>query len=132
MAATRGHLMFETTILIVDDEVAYCNALGDALRSYGYNVHTAHNAHEALSLLKWLVPDLLILDIMMPQIDGLLLLKQLRSNPEWDHVPIIIASALAEQHQSNVAMEAGANHYLVKPYTMEILRTTVGQFLPVA
>ena len=124
--------MFETTILIVDDEVAYCAALGDALRTYGYNVYTAHNAHEALNLLEWLVPNLLILDIMMPQIDGLLLLKQLRSDPEWDNVPIIIASALAETQQSTAAIEAGANHYLVKPYTMKKLKTTVGQFLPAA
>jgi CheY-like chemotaxis protein len=123
--------MFESTILVVDDEVTYCDIVGEALRSFGFNVHTANNAAEASRLLEYIEPDLIIMDNRMPKIDGVLLLKELRANPEWARTPIIMASADPPKNGSKSgALEAGPTFYLTKPFTIDTLRTSIQKFLP--
>src|SRR3990172_8193203 len=79
-------------ILVVDDEVPFTEIMAEILRSYGLQTKVAHSAREALGLMSDGVPQLLILDVMMPETDGLTLMGQVKSNTRWDGIPVVIAS----------------------------------------
>ena len=85
--------MVRPNILIVDDEKQYCTVISDLLKSYGCDVHVANDAGDALFRLKNSIPDLILMDIMMPEIDGLTLIGRLRLMDKWSKIPIIAISA---------------------------------------
>ena len=117
-------------ILIVDDEKAYCRVVGELLAEYGYDVSVAYDAGDALFRLKNTHPDLILMDVMMPQIDGLSLIGRLRLSEPWGKIPIIVVSAKAQPADRIAAIGAGANGFLPKPFTANMLRTTIEQHLP--
>jgi two-component system phosphate regulon response regulator PhoB len=118
-------------ILIVDDEVTYCAVIEEILRSYGFLTYIANNASEALLLLEDTLPDLIMLDIMMPEIDGITFVRRIRSNPLWDNIPNIIASARPLEEGPDSVGDIGANAYLSKPFSAKELRTVLREFLAV-
>jgi CheY-like chemotaxis protein len=117
-------------VLVVDDEVVYCDVIRLVLEAYGVDVLTAHNANQALNALEDVKPDMFIVDMMMPDIDGLQFVQRLRDDPVLGAEPILIASAKAMPADRQAALEAGASHFLSKPFTAKQLRDILRTYLP--
>ena len=107
------------SILITDDEPQIRKFLRVALSSHDYQVEEAETGKEALRLLTTHPPDILILDLGLPDMEGIALLKSLR---EWSQLPVIVLSARGQEQTKVEALEAGADDYLTKPFgTAELL-----------
>jgi two-component system KDP operon response regulator KdpE len=105
-------------VLIVDDEQRIVNFLSSKLRASGYEVITASNGEEALEQVQAQEPDLMVLDVMMPKMDGFETLKQLRS---FSSVPVIILSAKGTNVDKIKGLGLGADDYLAKPFSPDEL-----------
>jgi len=114
--------MNDRPILVVDDESEILRAVRSGLRAQGYRVETASNGEEALRMASTEAPALVVLDVMMPGIDGIEVCKRFR---EWSNVPIIVLSALGQERQKVLALDAGADDYLTKPFGMDELTARV-------
>ena len=117
------------TVFVVDDETGYTEIVRDVLENYGLEVHISNGAFEAAELLSWMTPDLVLLDIMMPSVDGITLLRYLRRDQNKPKVPIVVVSAHPETREE--ALAAGADGYLAKPFTADDLRSTISRYLKV-
>ena len=122
--------MTKPLVLLIDDEVAYAKVIGEALKKHGFEVIIAGNAGEALEIFQQTKPSLILLDVMMPEIDGLTLLKWLREHSEQDDLPIHVVSAKAQEADKQAALKAGANGFIAKPFSLDELLQTVGTYLP--
>jgi two-component system chemotaxis response regulator CheY len=108
--------------LVVDDSRAVRVILARTVRELGYEVREAGNGVEALAVLESNEPfDLALLDWNMPEMNGLQLLEQLRSKRRYDAMHIIMVTTETEMEQMAAALAAGANEYVMKPFTREIL-----------
>jgi two-component system sensor histidine kinase KdpD len=105
-----------STILVVDDEPAVREALEDLLVGEGYRVHLAESGAEALPKATKIVPDLILLDVMMPDVDGLTVCRDLRADALLAEVPIILITSLADRASRLQGFEAGADDYVTKPF----------------
>ena len=104
-----------TRILIVDDHPANLKLAADVLRSEGFGVETAQDADEARSILEQRVPDLILMDIAMPGMDGLTLTRLLKAQSRYGEVPIVALTASAMRGDEAKALAAGCVGYIVKP-----------------
>ncbi len=102
-------------ILIVDDDQGLTQLLRLIFESKGFGVTIAHNGEQALEALARELPEAVILDIMMPGINGLQVCRQVRSDPRTTDVPIVVLTAKADPQTRQDALDAGATEYLVKP-----------------
>lgn len=102
-------------ILIVDDELRNLKLMGAILKNYGYEYEMAANGHEALEKTKSFSPDLILLDIMMPEMDGYEACRRLKENHETRHILIVIVTALDKPEDMAKGFEAGADEFLSKP-----------------
>jgi DNA-binding response OmpR family regulator len=105
-----------TKIMVVDDDVETTNVLEQILTLAGYEPVTVNNSAIAVQAAGLVHPDLFLLDLMMPEIDGFKLCRMLRQEPEFMQTPIIIVTALGDSDSKVVAYGAGANDYITKPY----------------
>ena len=121
--------MLKPVILIVNDERPYVDLLGELLEKYGLEAHTAYDAGDALFRLRAKKPDLILMDLKMPQMDGLSLIDRLRSNRKWQKIPIIVVSAKTGREDQQAALEAGANRFLTKPFSSKDLVSVLGEFV---
>ena len=112
-------------ILVIDDEKPFCEVVAEILLNDGHTVQKAFSASQALSILESFEPTLIILDIMMPDIDGLTMVRRLRALPRFAHLPIIVSSAKFQDEDRREALEAGANHFLTKPFSAQELRNSI-------
>ncbi|MBP7960453.1 MAG: response regulator [Caldilineaceae bacterium] len=103
------------TILVVDDEATLRKLMQFHLRPHGYNVITAGNGVEALEVINSQIPALVIIDVMMPEMNGYELTRQLRKNPRTAHIPIILLTALSNVQEKVEGFQAGADDFLIKP-----------------
>jgi two-component system KDP operon response regulator KdpE len=101
-------------VLVVDDERAIRRYLHAALNAQGYTVYEASNGQEALNAAVTYRPDLIILDLGLPDIDGVEVTQRLR---EWTHIPILILSVREQESDKIAALDAGADDYLTKPFS---------------
>jgi DNA-binding response OmpR family regulator len=108
-------------VLVVDDEMEIRHLLSMMLRLVGYETVEATDGVDALHKVGEKIPDALILDVMMPNMDGIEVCRILRSEEKTAHVPIIMLSGKAREEDVQTGMEAGANHYLTKPMVMDDL-----------
>lgn len=106
-------------ILVVDDEASIRELLAFNLKKNGYEVETAADGREALA--KAPKADLVLLDIMLPEIDGLEVCRRLKSSPQTNGIPIIMLTAKAEEIDRVLGLEMGADDYVVKPFSMREL-----------
>jgi MinD-like ATPase involved in chromosome partitioning or flagellar assembly/DNA-binding response OmpR family regulator len=119
----------EGMILVVDDNPTNCDLLSRQLKRQGYTVTTAANAHQALRLLKAVPYDLILLDVIMPEVDGLELLQQLKQDDRFKHIPAIVISALETIDVAVKCIELGAEDYLQKPYDPILLQARIATSL---
>jgi len=116
-------------ILIVDDQIEMLRMIGMNLEAKGYQIEAAQDAPGALERINRALPDLLILDIMLPGISGADLLRQLREDPKTKNLPVIILSALSQVDDKIAGLEAGADEYLTKPIDVRELIARVAAVL---
>lgn len=118
--------MIRSKILIVDDEINLVNMLQRLLKNLDYDVATATDGRQALERANQFEPDLILLDIKISNMDGIEVLKTLRSTTYFAEIPIIVLSAKGQLHEINAGIEAGADTYLCKPVMFdEILNTII-------
>jgi two-component system sensor histidine kinase/response regulator len=110
-----------STILVVDDSHEANRVVCVLLRHEGFQVKAAYGGREALDIILNDPPDLVLLDVMMPEIDGLEVLRRIRTNPETLELPVIMVTALGDTQDVIRGLELGANDYLTKPPQFEIL-----------
>ncbi len=115
-------------ILIVDDSPDILSITEAILFSAGYEVIAYTNGLIALQIMALMPPDLIILDITMPQIDGYEMTRRIRSNPQWDNIPILLFSAL-DRSQVVLGLECGADDILGKPVSIDVLLAKVSLLL---
>ena len=104
-------------ILIADDEPNIVAALEFLLQRNGYEVHVARNGDEALKLVEATHPDLVLLDVMMPQKSGYEVCKRIRERADWRHIKIIMLSAKGRDAEVNKGLSTGADVYVTKPFS---------------
>jgi two-component system KDP operon response regulator KdpE len=107
-----------TTILVVDDEPQIRRALRTSLEAHGYQVRTASNGTEAIEVAAEAAPDLVFLDLGLPDLDGTQVIERVRS---FSDVPVIVISVRDRQTDKVEALDAGADDYVTKPFAMEEL-----------
>ncbi|MBN2236498.1 MAG: response regulator [Bacteroidales bacterium] len=112
-------------ILIIEDENDLRNEIVDILNFENFIVFDAANGKEGLNIAFSQLPDLIICDIMMPEMDGMEVLKKIRSTPETILTPFIFITALADRNFSRKGMEMGADDYITKPFTIKELRAAI-------
>jgi two-component system KDP operon response regulator KdpE len=117
-------------VLVVDDEVAFGNVMREVIDSFGMDVRVAIGATQALTEMRREAPELLLVDVMMPEVDGLSLIRMVQKEPGWLGIPIIVVSARTGQADQNEALFAGADAFLAKPFTADELRKALRPFLP--
>jgi CheY-like chemotaxis protein len=111
-----------TTILVVDDEPCFREVVGDILAAEGHHILSACNVEEAFSAIQREKPAVILTDQMMPDVDGLAFVHRLRANPHWADIRVIVVSAKAQRDDIDRALQAGADDYLVKPFSARDLR----------
>ncbi len=116
-------------LLVVDDEHDMLLAIKLRLEKCGYEVHTATDGIEGLNLARRLKPDLIILDIMLPKMNGYKVSRFLKFDEEYKHIPVIMLTALAGERDRTTGIETGANAYITKPFETQELVDTVRRFL---
>jgi len=109
------------SILIIEDEASLRSEVVDMLSFEGYEMLEAENGREGIQKAREHDPDLILCDIMMPEMDGMEVLNQLRKFPETMYTPFIFMTALAERSHYRLGMETGADDYLTKPFTIKEL-----------
>lgn len=120
-----------TTILVVDDDLGCRKLTSRILTLNGFGAVVASNGLEALEILRSGNVDLILLDLMMPEMDGLTFVRAMRKNPRWDQVPVVVLSGVADLEVANKVCESGVQGFLVKSrYTIEDLLGQVRQYLP--
>lgn len=111
------------SILVVDDDPDILEALSEILESEGFGIRQARNGLEALDLVANLAPNLILLDLMMPVMDGWEFAERMRGRPEWARIPVIVLSA--DRNIGTKARELGALGYLAKPFELNELLSMV-------
>ncbi|HEX6940397.1 MAG TPA: response regulator [Longimicrobiales bacterium] len=113
--------MEDATIFVVDDDPALLRGLDIALQGRGYAVRTAPSGRALLDLLETERPDLLVMDVMMPGMSGLEVLKRLRSDARWAELPVMMVTAYPHADVKEEAWQGGAGEVVPKPFRLEEL-----------
>jgi CheY-like chemotaxis protein len=116
-------------ILLAEDNEANISTIYSYLTAQGYRVISAKNGKEAIAMACTESPDLILMDIQMPEMDGLAAIQQLRHDPNCGNIPIIALTALAMAGDRERCLDAGANDYLSKPVRLKNLASTIHQLL---
>jgi CheY-like chemotaxis protein len=121
--------MSRRSILVVDDNPSNLKLFTYLLALPGYDVRTAADAAQALDELGRMVPDLIIMDLQLPDVDGLTLTRQLKANPRIKAVPIVAVTASAMKGDEEKARAAGVDGYMSKPVEKRAFRAMVAEYL---
>jgi two-component system, OmpR family, alkaline phosphatase synthesis response regulator PhoP len=116
-------------ILVVDDEPDVASLLTLMLKSHGYTVITAGDGQEALEKARNEDPDLILLDVMLPRLDGYKVARMLKFDEHYSHIPIIMLTAKVQERDKQTGMEMGANDYMTKPFDTALLLDKVKEML---
>jgi two-component system phosphate regulon response regulator PhoB len=108
-------------ILIVDDEPDVTDLLAYTLKTKGYSVEAINNPNSSIGLARSFIPDLVILDVMMPELNGIQICRMLRADPKLKQVPVIFLTAKAEENDRIQGLESGADDYICKPFSTKEL-----------
>jgi len=117
------------TILIVDDEPDVLKLAEIRLRKWGYEIITASDGQNGLELIRNQKPDLVLLDLRLPNMDGVEVCRQVKNDKELKHITVILFTATEDMAVATMAKEHGADDYIVKPYEPEELLEKVKRFI---
>ncbi len=115
-------------VLIADDEPNIVTALEFLLKRSGYDVRVVTNGADALALIESYVPDVVLLDIMMPVKSGYEVCQRMRERPEWRHIKIVMLSAKGREAEVSKGMSLGADLYITKPFSTQELINAINAF----
>ena len=116
-------------ILIVDDEQDIVESLKFVLEVSGFVCYTAYNGEDGLKLAKEIMPDLIILDVMMPKINGYKISRLLKYDSKYKDIPIIMVTARSQEEDKLIGEETGADEYITKPFDLDDVVKTVQKYL---
>jgi two-component system alkaline phosphatase synthesis response regulator PhoP len=119
----------EFVILLVDDEPDILEFLGYNLRKEGYTVHTAENGRQAIEKSALILPHLIILDVMMPKMDGIETCTEIKKNPKLANTLVVFLTARGEDYSQIAGFEAGADDYITKPIKPKLIISRVKALL---
>lgn len=117
------------TLLIVDDSASMRQLVTFALKGAGYDVIAAVHGKDALSKLAGAKVDMVVTDLNMPEMDGITLIKQLRSSPATKFTPVVMLTTESQEAKKTEGKQAGASGWIVKPFTPDQLIETVKRFV---
>ncbi len=117
-------------VLLAEDEKNVILGVRTCLDAVGYDVEVVEDGEEALNSVKREHPDLILLDLLMPKVDGFEVLKVLKGNEETSKIPIVVLTAKAEETDRQRAMELGADNYMTKPFKPQELWDVIKGYLP--
>jgi len=121
--------MSSKKILIVDDEVDLVETIRFPLEMEGYTVLVSYNGEDALNQARRESPHLILLDLMLPKLDGYKVCRLLKFDEKFKHIPILMLTAKTQQKDKSMGMETGADEYITKPFDMEELMKKVRSYL---
>lgn len=116
-------------VLIVDDEENIVISMEFLLNQAGYYLEIARNGEEALEKVAAFTPDLILLDVMMPKINGFEVTRRVRENPAWQQIKIIMLTAKGREVEVTKGLALGANAYIIKPFSTKELMAQVEHIL---
>lgn len=116
-------------ILIIDDDPVITKLAGDVLLSRGYEVLITNDAPTGLEIAIKQAPDLIILDVMMPVINGFNICRLMKTQEECRHIPIVLLTSRSKDEDRKIGEEVGADAYLAKPLNTPLLLSTIERFL---
>jgi DNA-binding response OmpR family regulator len=112
-------------ILVIDDEPDTADMFAEMMQLDGYRVLVSYGGAQALRLIARERPDLVMLDMMMPDVSGMHVLQFMRRDPRLEHIPVLVVSARSKRDDIQAGLEAGANQYLTKPVSYRELHSAV-------
>ena len=121
--------MANETILIIDDNAVNLKLVKVLLMGEGYHIETATTAEEALKVLETFQPHLILMDIQLPQMDGIELTRILKANPKFKHIIILALTAYAMQGDKEKILAAGCDGYVAKPIDIQTLPKMIAEYL---
>ena len=116
-------------ILVVDDEMDILELIRHSLSKEGFEVHIAANGAQALEQTTKIKPEIILMDVMMPIMDGMEACRQLKENPETKHIPVVFLTARSEEFAELAGFEAGADDYIAKPIRPRVLLSRIKAIL---
>lgn len=116
-------------ILLVDDEQDIVETLKFVLEAEGYTCFCAYNGEDGLKLAKEIIPDLMVLDVMMPKINGFKISRLLKYDAKYKNIPIIMLTARSQDSDKQIGEETGADVYITKPFDLDEVVSTVAKLL---
>lgn len=116
-------------ILIVDDEVDIVETLKFVLEDIGYECYCAFDGEQGLNLAREIMPDLMILDVMMPKMNGYKIARLLKYDNKYKNIPIIMVTARSQDEDRLIGEETGANEYITKPFEIDIVVEKINEYL---
>jgi two-component system alkaline phosphatase synthesis response regulator PhoP len=132
--AGGGERVSKGRILVVDDEIYIVHILDFSLGMEGYEVLTALDGEQALERVRNDKPDLIVLDIMMPKLDGYEVCRTIKADPETRNIPVILLTAKGRNVDQKMGFDVGADDYITKPFSprklVERINSLLGQTIP--
>ncbi len=119
----------KTRILLVEDNPATMEVMQQELEILGYEVAIARDGAEAVEMANSELPDLIVMDMLMPKMDGTEATKQIRQNPKTQAIPILAATAKALPEDRERCLESGCNDYIAKPFSYKELQNAIDKLL---
>jgi len=120
--------MMKKRILVVDDEIDLVETLRFSLELKGYEVLVAYNGEDALHLARNENPDLILLDVMLPKMEGYQVCRLLKFDARFRHIPIFMLTAKTQEKDRMIGEQTGADEYITKPFEMEDLMKKVKEY----
>jgi len=121
--------MSQAKILVVDDEADLVETIQFALELEGYNVLVASNGEEGLNIARQEKPDIILLDLMLPKLDGYKVCRLLKFDERYKSIPILMLTAKTQEKDKILGKETGADEYVTKPFDMDELMAKVKSYL---
>jgi len=116
-------------VLIVDDELDIVESLKFVLEQAGFECHCAYNGEDGLNLAREILPDLIILDVMMPKINGFKICRLLKYDIKYKNIPILMVTARSQNEDKLIGEETGVDEYITKPFELDEIVEKVKGYL---
>ncbi|MCZ6701761.1 MAG: response regulator, partial [Ignavibacteria bacterium] len=116
-------------VLLVDDDQDTLFTIDEMVKAFNCETILATNGVECIQILEKTIPDLILLDIMMPEMDGFQTIEKIRSNSEWKNIPVVAVTAKAMMNDKDIIIKHGFDDYISKPVKSSVITSKIQQFL---